>query len=96
MRNDRLNLTPGNRYQAAMPYSEACMHLKVAGKTMWFEIVGDEYPMVQLLERRGPDVKQGDVMITPLQVFSFPITLGEGGVFKDETGFYCYPEMNLD
>jgi hypothetical protein len=89
MRTNRLTLTKGENYSAYMPWSEACVWMKVAGKRMWFRIVGDEYPMVQLLYR--PD----DAPPTsPLLPFSFPITLGEGGVFHQDGEFYCYPEMN--
>lgn len=86
MRTDRLTLTKGENYSAYMPFSEACMHMKVAGKRYWFTIVGDDYPMVQLLYRHNDE--------GPLQPFSFPITLGEGGVYHQDGEFYCYPEMN--
>ncbi len=89
MRTNRLSLTKGENYSAYMPFSEACMHMRVAGTRMWFTIVGDEYPMVQLLYH-PPGDKPGD----PLKPFSFPITLGEGGVYHQDGEFYCYPEMN--
>jgi hypothetical protein len=89
MRQDRLSLTPGENYSAYMPYSEACMHMKVAGTRMWFTIVGDEYPMVQLLYR-----PQGRPVTDSLLPFSFPITLGEGGVYHQDGEFYCYTEIN--
>jgi len=85
MKFDRLTVDRGNRYTAYMPFSEACMWMKVAGKRMWFEVVGNEYPMVQLYNR-DKDYK--------LQLFSFPITLGEAGVFQDSDGMYCYPMAN--
>ena len=48
-----------------MPWSEVCMHMKIAGKTMWVADAG--HGMAQLYE---PDTGQA---------FSFPITHGEAG-----------------
>ena len=47
-----------------LPYSEVCMHMKVAGKEMWGSLCGDW--MVQLWDDDG-------------RKFSFPITRGEAG-----------------
>lgn len=48
-----------------MPWSEVCMHMKIAGKTMWVADAG--HNMAQLYD---PDTGQP---------FSFPITHGEAG-----------------
>lgn len=50
------------------PYSEVCMHMRVAGKPMWVSPVGA--PMAQLYDLEG--VK-----------FSFPICRGEAGLSYD-------------
>lgn len=47
-----------------LPYSEVCMHMKVAGTTMFGDLVSPT--MVQLVDYEGHD-------------FSFPITVGEAG-----------------
>lgn len=48
----------------SLPYSEVCMHMKVAGQVMLGEL--RENDMVQLYELNGRE-------------FSFPITRGEAG-----------------
>lgn len=70
----------GKRYFGFMPASEACMHMRISGKCMMFEIVGDQYPMVQLLRADG-------------SMFSFPITTGEAGIYRDNRGMYYYPPL---
>lgn len=47
-----------------MPYSEVCMHMRIAGKLMWGELVNDQ--AVQLYD-------------LDCHVFSFPIGRGEAG-----------------
>lgn len=47
-----------------MPYSEVCMHMRVAGKPMLTRPVG--HNMCQLYTPNG-------------RIFSFPITMGEAG-----------------
>jgi len=56
--------TIGERRTLELPFSEACMFLRVAGKTMLTEYVGDG--MVQVLNDDGTN-------------FSFPVTVGEAG-----------------
>ncbi len=53
-----------------LPYSEVCMHMKVAGRAMWARIVRrpSGYPMAQLLNDDGSN-------------FSFPITTSEAGMY---------------
>jgi hypothetical protein len=59
----------------AMPWSEVNMHMGIAGNTMGFEVVGTPgNEMVQLLL---PDTGQP---------FSFPITPGEAGLYRDADG----------
>jgi hypothetical protein len=54
-----------------LPYSEVCMHLRVAGTRMRARLQANR--MVQLLGPDGTD-------------FSFPITDSEAGLYTDEQG----------
>lgn len=56
----------GDERTLTLPFSEVCMHMRVAGKTMTGRLVGTRYPMVQLLREGGG-------------LFSAPITTGEAG-----------------
>lgn len=71
-------IKPGEFGKAEMPHSEVCMHMRVAGKTMKFQLLDKQYPSVQLY-------KDDDTF------FSGPITTGEAGVFTDDQGYYYYP-----
>jgi hypothetical protein len=55
-----------------LPYSEVCMHLRVAGTRMPARLQPDG--MVQLLDPDGRD-------------FSFPITAAEAGLHHDQDGW---------
>ena len=55
-----------------LPYSEVCMHLRVAGTRMRARLEPDG--MVQLLDPDGRD-------------FSFPITAAEAGLHQDQDGW---------
>lgn len=73
----RQQIKPGEYGYGRMPYSEACIHLRVAGKAMSFRLTTGSYPSVQLYD----DGRE----------YSFPITRGEAGVFDDgQGGFYYY------
>jgi len=54
----------GERVTVELPYSEVCMHMRVAGKRMDVEVLPDG---AQLLNADGSK-------------FSFPITHGEAGI----------------
>lgn len=58
-------LSPGQRRYVEMPFSEVCMHMRIAGRVMAAEIVGTA--AIQLF-----DADTGDK-------FSAPITAGEAG-----------------
>lgn len=74
------NVRPGDRVRIELPYSEVCMHMRVAGRVMDVRMTDGRYPMAQLLNPDGSE-------------FSAPILTGEAGIFGDvERGFYCYPE----
>jgi hypothetical protein len=56
-----------------LPYSEVCMHLRVAGTRMRARLLPGG--MVQLLDAGGRE-------------FSFPITAGEAGLHHDHDGWH--------
>jgi hypothetical protein len=62
---------PNQEFTVQLPYSEVCMHLRVAGTRMRARL--EQGGMVQLL---GPDGSP----------FSFPITAGEAGLDHDPQG----------
>lgn len=69
----------GQRCRAIMPHSEVCMHMGVADQYMDFEVIeggnaGDRNPFIQLYVTHS-DVERYS------QVFSAPITSGEGGLY---------------
>jgi hypothetical protein len=64
----------GSEGAHVMPWSEVCVHMGVADKVMGFRVEGTpNREMVQLLTPDG----------TP---FSFPITPGEAGLYRDADG----------
>jgi hypothetical protein len=71
----------GERVRVECPFSEVCCHMNVAGTEMLAELVteqGGTYPMVQLYSLDG-------------EMFSFPITTGEAGVYHASDGsYFCY------
>lgn len=57
-------------FRLTLAYSEVCMHMRVAGKTMWVRPTnfnGHEFIGIQLLNDDGSN-------------FSFPILKGEAGL----------------
>jgi hypothetical protein len=64
-------IRPTEEFTIQLPYSEVCMHLRVAGTRMRARLQPNR--MVQLLQPDGTD-------------FSFPITDGEAGLYTDEQG----------
>lgn len=69
----------GAKFLTVLPCSEVVCHLRLAEAVVQVEIVG-EYPMAQIFNLED-------------QPISFPITLGEAGIYSDEFGWYCYPPM---
>lgn len=63
---------PGEVVNVMLPYSEVCMHLKVAGRTRPVEVLPDG---AQILNWDGTN-------------YSFPVTHGEAGIYKDADGLY--------
>lgn len=63
---------PGDVLRLTLPWSEVCMHLRVAGQVRDVRILDDA---AQILWDSG-------------RPFSFPITHGEAGVYRDAEGLY--------
>jgi hypothetical protein len=73
---------PNQQFTVQLPYSEVCMHLRVAGIRMYARL--EQGGMVQLL---GPDGSG----------FSFPITAGEAGLDHDpHHGWYLETDDQPD
>ena len=69
-------LSPGTIVSVTLPWSEVCMHLKVAGQTRPVEVLPDG---AQILNEDGTKL-------------SFPVTHGEAGIFQDAKGLYIHQE----
>ncbi len=72
---DRLSIMPGESALITLPYSEVCMSMGVAGRTISVQLSLDGR-MAQLY-RNG-------------RKFSAPITYGEAGIYRDGAGYYHY------
>lgn len=68
-------LSVGDRVRIELPYSEVCMHMRVAGQVFVVEV---REHGAQILNEDGSP-------------FSFPILHGEAGIFRDAAGLYTYP-----
>lgn len=71
------NITVGERGITRLPWSEVCVHMKVADAVMGIELVSDRAVQLYSLPYWEP--------------FSFPILTGEAGVFTGPEGPYFYP-----
>lgn len=67
---------PGDVVRVRMPWSEACMHLRVAELVRNVRILPDG---AQILNEDGTKM-------------SFPVTHGEAGIFQDANGLYIQEE----
>jgi hypothetical protein len=77
--SDQVYVKVGDVIRLHLPYSEVCMHMRVAGKPMNVQIVEEgNYPMAQLLHDNG-------------YRFSFPILMGEAGIRTDGDGRHYVP-----
>lgn len=80
---DQRAIEPGEEGEAAMPHSEVCMHMRVAGKRMKFRFLPNGRS-VQLLNPDGTE-------------FSAPISYADAGIFRNPDGtFYYYPELTYE
>lgn len=71
-----MRVKPGDVVRVQLPWSEACMHLRVA----------DAVRDVRILET-GAQILNADG--TP---YSFPVTHGEAGIYRDAQGLYIQSE----
>lgn len=84
----RIDIKVGEFGTARMPYSEVCMSMGVAGNMMHFQVVDDKYPMAQLIQYYT------GVPILKSLLFSFPILLGEAGIYTESNGqMYYYKDL---
>lgn len=60
----------GERFTTRMPYSEVCMSMLIADKVMECELVNEWSVQLYMPDDHQP--------------FSFPITHGEAGIYKDD------------
>lgn len=80
----------------AMPFSEVCMHMGIAGKKMMAELIFRENgsAVCQLYQWREDTADMGKgVGYTP---FSSPILSGEAGFYQDDGGYYGYFAKEID
>jgi hypothetical protein len=73
----RVDIVPGKVYRITMPYSEVCMHMKIAGKKMWVALIGTKVLMANLFD---PEHDCRLPAITP----------SEAGIYYDQKGYYVY------
>jgi hypothetical protein len=69
---------PGDIVSITLPWSEVCMHLRVAGQVWDVQVLRDGAQLVG----RAPERMQ----------YSFPITHGEAGIYTDADGLYIQKE----
>lgn len=74
----RVDIAPGETVAIKIGYSEVACHLRIADRTLPVQIVG------------APGREMCQVLTAELEPFSFPITLGEAGIYSDASGFYGY------
>lgn len=74
--SQKITIKPGEYGLKEIPYSEVCRSMQIAGEFLQFQVTTGDYPMVQLFKEGKP--------------FSFPITLGEAGIYRDGEELYYY------
>ena len=80
---NRVYVQAGDVIRLRLPWSEVCMHMRVAGKPMNVQIVVEGTSAVaQLLTDDGSR-------------FSFPILLGEAGIYTDGAGKHYVPARRV-
>jgi hypothetical protein len=78
-----INLRRGSIVFVELPHSEVLCHMRVAGQVLPVQITGTDYLSAQVLDTAG-------------KPFSFPVTLGEAGIYTDSTGTpYAYPAEDV-
>jgi len=88
----RKDVKLGDYFLNVMPFSEVCMHLRVAGRIMGVKVICHTYTGTDKVNYT-PSAQ----LINPLdgKEYSFPISLGEAGIFTEQIpglkkGFYRY------
>lgn len=86
----RTYVNVGDTVTVLLPYSEVCMHMRVAGRRMpvrlqastYFngEVVPGAAPVAQILNASGTE-------------YSFPVLYGEAGFYRDSDGRYYTSEL---
>ena len=72
------DIAVGESGRGLMPWSEVCMHMQIADKVFDFVIVGEKYPMAQLMQNG--------------REYSIPILLGEAGIYRRaDNSMYYHP-----
>lgn len=84
MEYTRRYIEPNEMFPSVMPYSEVCMHMKIAGKIMWCKWDGNRSVQLYRVECHGNGYNADDKFVP----FSAPILLGEAGLYTDESGVY--------
>jgi len=80
---DRVSVQAGDVVRLRLPWSEVCMHMRVAGKPMNIQVVVEGTSTVaQLLTDDGTR-------------FSSPILLGEAGIYTDGAGNHYVPARRI-
>ncbi len=77
----------GQRVLIECPYSEVCIHMRLAGRLMYAEVLRSEggYCSVQLYDGEGPFGR----------VHSFPIGLGEAGFYQEKPVAYPHDRIGV-
>jgi len=72
----------GQRVRMEIGWSECAMSMRVAGRVMDVELLPSPVhgAVAQLFDDSGRE-------------YSAPILIGEAGLYRDEVGIYCYPEV---
>lgn len=79
-------------YEHELPYSEVCMHMRVAGRRMGVKWDGKLMAQLYKLESFGisPATNHEIKNWVP---FSAPVTTGEAGIFEDADGHYILEDV---
>lgn len=73
---EKRRVDQGDIIRVTLPYSEVCMHMKVAGQSRLVELLSDN--AAQIYADDG------------VKTFSFPVLPGEAGLYRDDLGWYVY------
>ncbi len=74
----------GDRVRLELPFSEVCMHMRVAGQVMTVEVIGATYAA-------GRPCFTAQLYSADGRPFSFPILTAEAGIHGHGDDMFCYP-----